>query len=899
MRILLARNSGFCFGVRRAVEMAENLADPARAVYTYGQIIHNACVVKSLRVRNIVPADLLEDLAAGDTLIIRAHGAPPSVYEAAERLGLRLVDATCPFVKRIHTIARACAAAGRRVLIAGKSEHPEVVGIRGHAGADVIVLSGAADAADLPPIQRATLVAQTTLSQKAFAELQAALADRVEDLEVHNTICDTTRARQTEAVEIAKRSTHVLVLGSAESANTMQLLKLCQAWCRSVQMVESADKLFLDNLQSNDIIGVVAGASAPDGMIREVLQLMSELEKTTIETIGAEDCTEGIAVAEPVVEGAVETVGEMAEEAAEAARDEAETAADLAGEELGEVENAAVTPEAAVDSTDAAPAEAGEGDAEASAEAPDTLALEIAEVIAVEEVAAEIAEVIAVEEAVEAAAEIAEAVAVEEAVEAAVEIAEAIAVEETAEAETEAAGEAVQEPETPETKTAEPSEFEKAFEKTMKRIRNGQVLEGTVISVVDGEVFVNISYKSDGIIPKQEFSSDPEAKPDELYKEGDKILVEVIKVNDGDGNVMLSRKNVESRQIWEDLMALEDLESRVFEATCKEVVKGGIIADLGGIRAFVPASQVSVKYIKDLSEFMGKPMKLKVLEVDKHRKRIVASQKQVLLDETAAEKRKKWEALTVGSKMSGVVRRITDFGAFVDIGGIDGLVHVTDAGWGRVKHPGDVLSIGQEIEVLVLNVDAEKSRISLGYKQLQPKPWTRAGEKYPVGSVVEGKVVRIVPFGAFVALESTIDGLIHISQVGLRRIAKVEDELKVGDVVRCKVLEVNQEAKRISLSRREALLEENPELTAQIEAERAGRERQAAERQEQRQQQQQQRVAREPRAQGRGEPGERRERPERRRGEDGDYELPPVQESTTSLASLFKGLRVAEDDEES
>ena len=482
------------------------------------------------------------------------------------------------------------------------------------------------------------------------------------------------------------------------------------------------------------------------------------------------------------------------------------------------------------------------------------------------------------------------------AAEAAAEQAEAPAAAEEPVAEPAAAEEAAAD------KSEETSEFAEAFEKTLTRIRNGQIITGTVLQIVDGEVYVNVGYKSDGIIPKNEYSSDPEANPAEQLKVGDSIEVEVLKVNDGEGNVLLSRKNVESKKLWDDLMAEEDVEERVFEAVAKEAVKGGIIADIEGIRAFVPASQVSTKYIENLNDYVGKPMRLKVLEIDKQRKRIVASQKQVLLAEAAAAKRAKWEALVVGSKVKGIVRRITDFGAFVDIGGIDGLVHVTDAAWGRVKHPSDVFTIGQEIEVLILNVDVEKERVSLGYKQLQPKPWTLADQKYPVGSIVEGKVVRIVPFGAFVALESTIDGLIHISQVGVRRIAKVEDELKVGDIVRCKVLDVNTEAKRISLSRREAILEEQPEVAEQLQAERMERERQHQERQEQRQrdreQQSQQRRERSERpAAPQGDAPERRNDrggDRRRRSEDGDYELPPVQASTTSLADLFQGFKTEE-----
>lgn len=790
MRILLGKHSGFCFGVRRAVALAGELAGGAGPVYTYGNIIHNEQVVEQLAERGVRAVDGLSQLKRGDTLILRAHGVPPQVETACAARGIRVVDATCPFVKRIHRLAAAAAAQGVPVLIAGRAAHPEVVGICGYAGEAVYVLETAEDAAGLPPLEHACLVAQTTMDRAGFEEILSAVRARVADLTVHDTICDTTRQRQREAALIAARCRHMLVIGSRSSANTARLAEISQKLCPDTKTIENIGdigKLFLDNLQSDDIIGVVAGASTPDWMIREVIQLMSELEKTTIETIEAEAPAEEIAVTE----------------------------APAVTEEVVAAEEPAVEAEPAVK------------------------------------------------------AEATEAPAAEEATE-------------------------------PAEQAEETSDFAEAFEKTLTRIRNGQIITGTVLQIVDGEVYVNVGYKSDGIIPKNEFSSDADADPAELLKVGDSIEVEVLKVNDGEGNVLLSRKNVESKKLWDNLMADEDVENKVFDAVGKEVVKGGIIADIEGIRAFVPASQVSTKYIENLSEYVGKPMRLKVLEVDKQRKRIVASQKQVLLAEAAAAKRAKWESLVVGSKVKGIVRRITDFGAFVDIGGIDGLVHVTDAAWGRVKHTSDVLSIGQEIEVLILNVDVEKERVSLGYKQLQPKPWTLADKKYPVGSIVEGKVVRIVPFGAFVALESTIDGLIHISQVGVRRIAKVEDELKVGDIVRCKVLDVNTEAKRISLSRREAILEEQPEVAEQLQAERAERDRQYQERQEQRQRerdQQQQRRDRSEHAAQQSDGGERRERGgdrRRRSSEDGDYELPPVQATTTSLADLFQAFKTEE-----
>ena len=795
MRILTAKNSGFCFGVRRAVETAERLSGTGKPVYTYGHIIHNRAVVEDLEARGVFPVSDPDALQAGDRLIIRAHGAPPSVFAACAERGISVEDATCPFVLRIHRIAEKAAEKGERVLIVGRRSHPEVIGILGWAGPGGTVLESAEDAGRLDPMETATVVAQTTLPEALFETVLTGIRGKVRIPHVFNTICSTTRKRQEETARIAEQCTKMIVLGSPESANTGKLRDIAASYCPDTIMTDCPAKVSLDNLHADDIIGIVAGASTPDLMIREVIQRMEEQEKTTVE----------------IVEAVEETVAQQASP-------EPETAAEAVTETA--VEEVTVAAEPA--SEEACPPETKEVPAEEAAKP------------------AEKAE-------------------------------------------------------------EEPSEFVKAFEKTMTRIHNGQVIEGTVLSIVDGEVFVNIGYKSDGIIPKNEFSSDPDLQPEQLFKPGDAIDVEVIKVNDGEGNVLLSRKNVENKKLWDELINQEDLSSKVFTATCKEVVKGGVIADMGGIRAFVPASHVSSKYVENLNDFVGKEMKLQVLEVDKQRKRIVASQKAVLLAEAAAAKRAKWEALEVGSKIHGIVRRITDFGAFVDIGGIDGLVHVTDAAWGRVKHPSDVFSIGQEIEVLVLNVDVEKERVSLGYKQLQPKPWTTAAERYPVGSIVEGKVVRIVPFGAFVALESTIDGLIHISQVAPHRIAKVEDELKVGDIVRCKVLEVNQEAKRISLSRKEAILEENPELAAQLEAERAERERAYAEKQEQRQQQreqaQQQRVTRSaaPRTPEQGaENAERRERSadRRRKSEDGEYELPPVQEATTSLAALFEGLKV-------
>ena len=353
--------------------------------------------------------------------------------------------------------------------------------------------------------------------------------------------------------------------------------------------------------------------------------------------------------------------------------------------------------------------------------------------------------------------------------------------------------------------TAAPEEethkdFMAEVDATLVRIRQGQTVTGKVVQITDDEVCVNIGYKADGLIKREDLV-------DQDVKLDDEIEVEVVKVNDGEGNVVLSQRNIVNRKAWDALMAKYDAGEYV-DGVGKEAVKGGLIAMVDGIRAFVPASQLSQRYVEKIADFVGKEMKLKIIEVDQQKKRIVASRKAVIAEEAAAKKKEVWDKLEEGIVIHGIVRRLTDFGAFVDLGGVDGLIHITDLSWGRVKHPSDVVKPNQEVDVKILSLDRERERIQLGYKQLQPRPWDNAGEKYPEGCLVEGKVVRITDFGAFVELEPGLDGLVHISQCAKTRIAKVEDAVQVGQVVRGKVLGVDAEKNRISLSIRQALEEE-------------------------------------------------------------------------------------------
>ena len=346
----------------------------------------------------------------------------------------------------------------------------------------------------------------------------------------------------------------------------------------------------------------------------------------------------------------------------------------------------------------------------------------------------------------------------------------------------------------------ENKDFMAEVEATLVKIRPGQTVTGTVVQVTDDEVCVNIGYKADGLIKRTELIQQD-------VKLGDELEVEVVKVNDGEGNVVLSQRNIVNRKAWEALMAKYEAGEYV-EGVGKEAVKGGLIADVGGVRAFVPASQLSQRYVEKIADFVGKDLKLKIIEVDKQKKRIVASRKAVMVEEAAAKKKEVWEKLEEGVIIHGIVRRLTDFGAFVDVGGVDGLIHITDLSWGRIKHPSEVVQPNQEVDVKILSLDRDRDRIQLGYKQLQPRPWDNAQEKYPEGSIVEGKVVRITDFGAFVELEPGLDGLVHISQCALNRVNKVEDAVQVGQVVRVKVLSVDPEKKRISLSIRQVLEDE-------------------------------------------------------------------------------------------
>lgn len=358
--------------------------------------------------------------------------------------------------------------------------------------------------------------------------------------------------------------------------------------------------------------------------------------------------------------------------------------------------------------------------------------------------------------------------------------------------------------------------FQQMLDESFVTLHTGDVVKGTVIQISNEEVSVNLGYKSDGIIPRGEYSSDATVVPSKEVSLGDEIEVFVVRVNDGDGNVLLSKKRIESMKGMDDLQKAFDDKIAV-EGKVTEVVKGGIIAVVNGVRVFIPSSQVSNRFVEDLGVYKGQTINFNIIELDRTKRRIIGGRKALIEKENASKKEALFATIEAGKKVTGTVSRLTDFGAFVNLGGIDGLIHISEMSWGRITNPREVLKEGDKVEVVVLEADKEKGKISLSLKDVSSNPWAGAAEKYAVGSIVEGKVVRMVPFGAFVELEVGVDGLVHISQIANKHVVKPEDELKIGETIKVKVLEVNAEAKKISLSKREA--EAPVEETVAVEAE--------------------------------------------------------------------------------
>ena len=655
MNVTLAKTAGFCFGVDRAVSIVEKAASCGKPVVTLGPIIHNRHVVERFASAGVCEISSPEEAVSGSVVIIRSHGVAKHVYEELERRGVEILDATCPFVKRIHKIVLQATEQGRTCLIIGTRVHPEVTAIAGWCGEHEIFetpeelriwLDEDENRRHLP----LTMVCQTTSTQQLWENCREIIKKECTNHEIFDTICEATEKRQKEAIELSKISDAMVIVGDKNSSNTKRLAMICRQYCSNVALVEEADDLDPSHLLNTVSVGITAGASTPAWIIKEVNNKMSEEIKI---------------------------------------------------------------------------------------------------------------------------------------------------------------------------ETAQEENFAELLEQSIKTLNNGDKVTGIVTAIGTTEIQVDLGTKHAGYIPVDEFSSDPTVKVEEVLKVGDEVEVCVVHVNDSEGTVRLSKKRLEAGKAWEDVEAAAENKD-VVEGLITEENKGGVVANIKGIRVFIPASQTGVPKGGDLSSLVKQTVQMRITEVNRARRRVVGSIRSVNDEQRKAAREKIWSEIEVGKKYQGTVKSLTSYGAFVDIGGVDGMVHVSELSWNRIKNPSEVVKVGDEIEVFVISYDPEKKKISLGYKTAESNPWTIFLSKYAVGDVATVKVVKLMTFGAFAEIIPGVDGLIHISQIADRRIGKPEDALSEGQEVEAKIIDIDEENKRISLSIRALLApveEEAEEAVEEVEAE--------------------------------------------------------------------------------
>ena len=636
--IIVADSAGFCFGVKRAVGIAEDFAEKGIPAVTLGEIIHNPTVVEELRARGVYPVESVSEVPEGYTLILRSHGVPLSVIEELDKKCIPYADATCPFVARIHRVVAERTAAGDTVIITGNPDHAEVKGIVGHAKGDVRVVRNLAELEELSKNEPElcakciTIVSQTTFLRAEWEKCEKFAKKVYTNLLIFDTICNDACTKQSEADSLSRRCDGMIVVGGKKSSNTARLWETCAVNCPSV-LVEYPSELKPNDWMDFKVIGITAGASTPYGIIKEVLQTMSENKEFSFE--------------------------EMLEQSF---RDE-----------------------------------------------------------------------------------------------------------------------------------------------ESKYVRNGEKVQATVMVVKDTEIVVSVGSKHTGFVSSEELTDDPSVKPADLVKVGDEITLKVLHVNDADGTMTLSKKKVDAEknfQVVEEAAGTD----KILEGTVVEVVKGGVIVVTDGVRVFIPASQATASRNEALEGLLKQNVKFRVLEVNAQRKRAIGSIKSVLNEERKAKQVAFWENVEVGQVFEGKVKSLTSYGAFVDLGGVDGMVHVSELSWLRIAKPADVVKVGDTLEVFVKEVDKEAKKISLGYKKEEDNPWEILRRDYPVGTVAKAKIVSMTAFGAFANLIPGIDGLIHISQISYDRVAKPEDVLSVGQEVDVKITDIDFDKHRVSFSMK-ALLE--------------------------------------------------------------------------------------------
>lgn len=630
LKITVADYAGFCFGVKRAVELAEEALRKG-PVASLGSLIHNQDEIERLKrlglieLKGVTDGEIQQDKP--DFVLIRTHGVGPETYALLQENGYEIIDATCPHVRKAQTVAKEAQAEGYQVIIFGDKNHPEVQGIQSWTGGQALIVSSVEELKKSKEQKtlrnKVAVLAQTTEKEERFAEIVHYLQENVADLQVLSTICSATRLRQEAVAKLAQVVDLMIVIGGQNSSNSKKLAEASKNQGIPTYFIERAAEIERSWFHDNTHIGVTAGASTPDWIIKEVIEQMEEMNKIN--------------------------------------------------EEQYEIKN----------------------------------------------------------------------------------------------------------------------------------YHPGDMVEGTVVQINNDEVLVDIGAKSEGIIPVAELGV--KVNPKEYLQLGQTLLVEVLK-EDREGNIILSHKNAFFEEAFNKIAKAKET-GATLEATVTDVVKGGLLVDLG-IKGFVPASQVDRSFVEDLQVYLQKKLRLRVIELDREKKKVVLSQRVILEEEYEQKRKALWEEIQEGETRTGVVKKIMNFGAFVDIGGVDGLLHISELGWNKVNHPSEVLREGDEVEVYVLKIDREIQKVSLSLKKLLADPWQELIQKYQEGSIVGGKVVRILPFGAFIQIEPGLEGLVHISQISEKRINKVEEVLKVGQEIEAKIVQIDSEEKKIKLSMKDIVKDE-------------------------------------------------------------------------------------------
>ncbi|MCI6254917.1 bifunctional 4-hydroxy-3-methylbut-2-enyl diphosphate reductase/30S ribosomal protein S1 [Eubacterium coprostanoligenes] len=679
-QIILAKTAGFCFGVDRAVNLVYELVGEGKKVCTLGPIIHNAQLVADLESKGVKIIDDISQAPQGYTVVVRTHGVEKSVLDELESKDIDYVNATCPFVTKIHNIVKK-QDENTVVLIAGDKNHPEVLGIKSYCKGDSYVFKNEEELTEI--IQKHKIaqkndvicVAQTTFSLNEQKKCKKIFKKLCTNCKIFDTICNATSDRQNEAEELSKNSDAMIVVGGRHSSNTCKLRDTGEANCPTF-LIETADELASLDLSKYNVIGVTAGASTPSVIIKEVLKSMSE----------------------EIKEKEVETTSAVTEEVVETAEN-----ADKATK----------------------PAVKASADGEAS--------------------------------------------------------------------------------------------FEELLNESFKENENSKVVTGTVVRITPTEVFVDVpGRKQTGVVAFDDLSSENISKCEDVVAVGDEIQLVIMKTDDQDGVLKLSKRLFDAVKGWDEIVAAKE-NDEILEGQVTAVIRGGVLVSAKGTRVFVPASLTGVPRNQELSVLKDATVKFKIIDINPARRRAVGSIKVVSDAERKEKQEALWATLKEGDKVKGTVKSLTSYGAFVDLGGIDGMVHISELSWSRIKHPSEVVNVGDVVEVTIKSLDEETKKISLGFKNIEDNPWEILKRDYPVGSVVDAKIVSFATFGAFANILPTVDGLIHISQISWDRIKAPQDVLKIGDVVKAKIIEIDFDKKRVSLSMKELL--DKPETAEDDSAE--------------------------------------------------------------------------------